>query len=1183
MDQNINIKLLIDAADAAKSVQETKKALRDLKTAALQVEEGSQAFIDISTAAGQLQDKIGDLAATTKFFGDDLKNLKGFTSIASGIAGSFAAAQGAAALFGGENKQLEASLLKVQSAMGILQGIQAVGEVLQKESAASLFITNGLRKVAITLAGEQAIATAATAVANGTATITQRALNAAMNANPILALVGLLVTATAALYAFSKSSDADAEAQEKARKEAEARTKAIKEQEKAYTDFIGKEESGYLLLTEQLKQTNPQSQERLDLITKINETYGTTLKNLSDETLFQNQVNKSVEDYISFLKVKFALQANEKLIQDNLSKQRKLEMDLAKEEASLNESIEARKRAGYKDTGRDLRIALELQYEIVDGLKSELASADTRLQSYVKNALDSQSKISTSGLKLANETVATTTKTSKKVVDTAKQTADKLAELNLEYQQALAELVVETNDALLEQEAILLSLNGDSESNAITQQNLETQTQINEQKNKQVELEKLITSQQQKQLEISELKKGKDLTEEEKKQITDSEAKLGQYQKAYQTSQNTIVILTQVGEKAVYEIQKDYAEKRKKLLEESTKQLLTTGEYDRFIKVLNVSQKMKVQQDGVFFATKKDFLVTLTQLKAEEDILKSKERNIEYQKEINKGLLEQGMITQQDLDRVISDVESANAKSLVTITELRKKIQELKGDIRGPQIVTTSQDDPNAAIKLQEAYLKYKVEAEGLSDKEILEAKEKSVKLLFELDRQSNLDQLGANKKSIDILSALYGEKFNIIKNGEDEINKILATSGKVFSVNPKEGQIGLAEAYKLDNAEVTALLAKLNKDLKDTYEENIDNEQAYFEESTFNNFTTLQEKLADNQRYYNKGDISEREFNKNKFIIEKEYTDKDKTLKENHEENLLAIGVVYGEKTQEDIVDFGKARLAEKQSQADQEKAIEDKKNAYLIQAGQSLFNTLRSFQDDMLENTLNRIEQEQELRLAAIDAELLDFDNRDKEITAAEQAKIDERKVIEDKKDLVKAEYDKKVRDEKTRQFNIQKAMDIIQIGINTAVAVSASLAPPLLPMVPFIVAAGAAEAFFVAAQQPNFADGGLVIGPGGPKDDMINANLSNGEVVINAKSSKKYAQVLDAINQAGGGKPIPYRDGGVVTSPMSTSNNVDMDDFKSLILHIVNRPIETYVKESSITNAQKSQSNQNRRTSF
>ena len=159
----------------------------------------------------------------------------------------------------------------------------------------------------------------------------------------------------------------------------------------------------------------------------------------------------------------------------------------------------------------------------------------------------------------------------------------------------------------------------------------------------------------------------------------------------------------------------------------------------------------------------------------------------------------------------------------------------------------------------------------------------------------------------------------------------------------------------------------------------------------------------------------------------------------------------------------------------------------------------------------------------------------------------------------------------------------MDIIQIGINTAVAVSRSLIPPANVMIPFIIAAGAAEAFFVASQQPNFADGGLVIGPGGPKDDMINANLSNGEVVINANSSKKYGSMLNAINQAGGGKPIPFRDGGVVTNPMTTSNNTDMEDFKSLILDIVRRPIETYVKESSITNAQKSQSQQNRRTSF
>ena len=327
-DQNINIKLLIDAADAAKSVQETKKALRDLKTAALQVEEGSQAFNDISSAAGKLQDRIGDLAATTKYLGDDLKNLKGFTSIASGIAGSFAAAQGAAALFGGENKQLEASLLKVQSAMGILQGIQAVGEVLQKESAASLFLQNGLRKAAIALAGEQAIATAAVAVANGTATVAQRALNAAMTANPIIALVALLVTATAALYAFSTSSDKSTKKTEEAKKASEDRTKALADESKAYGDFIGKEMAGYQTLATQLAQSNPKSQERLDLITKINETYGTTIKNLSDEKLFQDQVSKSVETYIGFLKQKYALQSQQKSIEESFGKQATLEKEL---------------------------------------------------------------------------------------------------------------------------------------------------------------------------------------------------------------------------------------------------------------------------------------------------------------------------------------------------------------------------------------------------------------------------------------------------------------------------------------------------------------------------------------------------------------------------------------------------------------------------------------------------------------------------------------------------------------------------------------------------------------------------------------------------------------------------------------------------------------------------------------
>ncbi len=1196
-DQNINIKLLIDAADAAKSVAETKKALRDLKTAAMSVEEGSQAFNDLNTAAGQLQDRIGDLAATTRYLGDDLKNLKGFTSIASGIAGAFAAAQGAAALFGGENKQLEASLLKVQSAMGILQGIQAVGEVLQKESAASLFITNGLRKVAITLAGEQAIATAATAVANGTATITQRALNAAMNANPILALVGLLALAATALFAFSNKTK-EADESQKALNDTLSKTRANGEIEiKTFNSQI-----------EALKSLKTGSEERAIAIKKINDQYGTTLKNLTDETDFLKQVNLAQQDYVSGAKNRIQVKINEAQVESFLT-EAQIQREKSKWAASkATEILDNNDLLRKQLKGKTEIEILNSTFVTEEGLEYQRMLLLSRTSKEQAESLNKRADnaLATNAKLLTNETAQQKAAREKEKADALKAEQDKakaikdvqtksnkekqkseddhlkkMAELNAEYQKVLAELVVETNDNLLEQQSILLSVSGESEVNDIAAQRLDTEVKVTEENRKQVKyLQDLVDAQVKIKTEAGEVV---DL-----KKIKEAQAATEAYQTYLTGSKAIVVAITAQGEQAVYEIQKDYAERRKKLLEETTKKVLATDEYERFVEFLSAANALLSQQEaylkkvGQYANDMKDLpdagskavfeTVESTQkrLDIEQNILNSKERNIEYQKEINKGLVEQGIITQQEVDKMISDIENANWTSRNAIEQLKQDLISLKDAPVNQAIIP---DQSFSVEKLQEYYLKYKDNVEGL----------------FDLNRESNLDQLGANQKSLEILSALYGEKFNIIKSSEDKINKILEGTGKSFAVKPGEGQIGLTDLINLDTKDpdlkkkIDDALKQLNIDLTKSYQDNIDAEQKYFEKSTFENYTAQQQRFAIDKLAYAEGNISKREFEKRNIETTKDYNDKETTLKENHEENLLAIGVVYGEKTQEDIVDFGQNRLGEKQRQADQEKAIEDKKNQYLIQAAQSLYNTLRSYADDIMEENLNRIEQEQEARLAAIDAELLDFDNRDKEISAAEQAKIDERKVIEDKRALVKAEYDKKVRDEKIKQFNIQKAMDIIQIGINTAIAVSASLAPPLLPLVPFIVAAGAAEAFFVAAQQPNFADGGLVIGPGGPKDDMVKANLSNGEVVINARSSKKYAQVLDAINQAGGGKPIPYKDGGLVTSPMQSSANVDMEDFKSLILDIVNRPIETYVKESSITNAQKSQSKQNRRTSF
>lgn len=44
---------------------------------------------------------------------------------------------------------------------------------------------------------------------------------------------------------------------------------------------------------------------------------------------------------------------------------------------------------------------------------------------------------------------------------------------------------------------------------------------------------------------------------------------------------------------------------------------------------------------------------------------------------------------------------------------------------------------------------------------------------------------------------------------------------------------------------------------------------------------------------------------------------------------------------------------------------------------------------------------------------------------------------------------------------------------------------------------------------------AGGGWVWGPGGPRDDLIDARLSNGEFVVNAESARRNARLLEAIN--------------------------------------------------------------------
>jgi len=144
---------------------------------------GSKAFRDLLRDAAKLEDQIGDTSRRIRALASDTRNIDAVVGVVSGLAGAFSAAQGAAALLGDENEDLQKALLKVQAAMALATGVQQVANTLQKDSA-----------VVVTAS---AVAQRAYAIAVGTSTGALKVFRLALAATGVglfLLAIGAIVT-----------------------------------------------------------------------------------------------------------------------------------------------------------------------------------------------------------------------------------------------------------------------------------------------------------------------------------------------------------------------------------------------------------------------------------------------------------------------------------------------------------------------------------------------------------------------------------------------------------------------------------------------------------------------------------------------------------------------------------------------------------------------------------------------------------------------------------------------------------------------------------------------------------------------------------------------------------------------------------------------------------------------------
>ena len=155
IEKVIDIKVQGNVNEAVGSLRSQLRAAQ-AEVAALSDKFGATSTEAVKAAqkAAELKDQIGDAKALTDAFNPDAK-FKALTSSLGGVAGGFAAVQGGMALFGTQSKDLEATLLKVQSAMALSQGIQALGESMDSFKQLKAVAINAMQgiKAAISSTG----------------------------------------------------------------------------------------------------------------------------------------------------------------------------------------------------------------------------------------------------------------------------------------------------------------------------------------------------------------------------------------------------------------------------------------------------------------------------------------------------------------------------------------------------------------------------------------------------------------------------------------------------------------------------------------------------------------------------------------------------------------------------------------------------------------------------------------------------------------------------------------------------------------------------------------------------------------------------------------------------------------------------------------------------------------------
>jgi hypothetical protein len=387
-EEVIGIKIVVNGQEKVlTSMAEIKKELKEATFDVLKFTEKfgatSKEATDAAKRVAVLKDAIGDARTMTDAFNPDAK-FKALASSLAGVAGGFSAVQGIMAVFGKENKNVEQALLKVNAAMALSQGLNALGDSIDsfktlgaqiKLSTTFIELNSTATKIAAGVQKAFGIATVETS--NGF-----KVLKGAIVATGIGALVVLLGTVIANFDAISdwiKKSPLGALA------------KGVGALVEQFTDFVGITSEAERNLNK-LSVANKRANEDIENRIKVLKAQGGSEKEIYDLKIKQS--DNELET------LRGALKTKGKLTEDEQKQFRTLQNDKLVASAEFNKKIAEDTKKANDKTQEEKKKHDEEVKKINDEANKKIAE-DTKTAN--KILLDLQNEKSKALIKDENE------------------------------------------------------------------------------------------------------------------------------------------------------------------------------------------------------------------------------------------------------------------------------------------------------------------------------------------------------------------------------------------------------------------------------------------------------------------------------------------------------------------------------------------------------------------------------------------------------------------------------------------------------------------------------------------------------------------------------------------------------------------------------------------------------------